>query len=190
MELENYVRSLINGRARIRHPALAGIGGDDIEAIKSLVTAVEGVEGLEINPSVGSALLTWDPEVLTVEALKEHTQTWLAFLAYSADTEDEEKKAAEGAVQAPAACICGEVRKAAEPAVNLARSAMDAAARVIVPDVKNVKRARRMAQNRIMLGLGAASVASLAFNKSSHGVLGWGFAAFALLHLWQHRTVL
>ena len=76
------------------------------------------------------------------------------------------------------------------PAKKLGQTALDRAAKMLVPEVKNTKRARRMAQNRIMLGLGSASVASLVFNKTGHGYLGWGFAAFVLLHLWQHRRVL
>ena len=76
------------------------------------------------------------------------------------------------------------------PAKKLGQTALDRAAKMLVPEVKNTKRARRMAQNRIMLGLGSASVASLVFNKTGHGYLGWGFDAFVLLHLWQHRRVL
>ena len=66
----------------------------------------------------------------------------------------------------------------------------DVLVRTLVPDVKNIKRARRMAQNRVMLGLGAACVAALAMNKRLHGVLGYAFTALALVHSYQHRRVI
>ena len=49
---------------------------------------------------------------------------------------------------------------------------LDALARMLVP------------------GVGAASVASLAFSRRLHGVLGWAFALMTALHANDHRRVL
>lgn len=181
MELQTYVRSFIRGRVRIRHEALAGIGQEEIKFIESVVLAVEGVQKVSVNPTVGSALLVWDPEVLSIEQLKEHLACWLAMLgcnemqAHTAENNDQSQSCATEVLNLVQSVAC---------------LLLDEAAKVLAPGVKNVKRARRLTQNRIMLGFASASVASLAFNKGSHGVFGWGFAAFALLHLWQHRRVL
>lgn len=107
------------------------------------------------------------------------------------DGENEVADEANDPAPKPERCSLAEcANEVLEPAKKLGRTALDGAAKMLVPEVKNTKRARRMAQNRIMLGLGSASVASLVFNKTGHGYLGWGFAAFVLLHLWQHRRVL
>lgn len=164
MQLDKYVRSFANGRLRIRHPALVGLSADEYKTIETIVLTVEGITSVQLNPSLGSALLLWDPLRLDAETLKGHLQNWLVMV--------------DGANEVLA------------PAKKLGQTALDRAAKMLVPEVKNTKRARRMAQNRIMLGLGSASVASLVFNKTGHGYLGWGFAAFVLLHLWQHRRVL
>ena len=60
----------------------------------------------------------------------------------------------------------------------------------IAPDQKNAARRRRVTQNRLMLAAGVGSVALLALRGSAHASMGWVFAAMALVHLYQHRTVL
>ena len=37
MQLEMYVRSFANGRMRVRHPALVGLGGEERQAIEAMV---------------------------------------------------------------------------------------------------------------------------------------------------------
>ena len=77
MQLETYVRSFANGRMRVRHPALVGLDGEERQAIEAMVMAVDGVTSVSFNPSVGSALLLWDPLRLDVETMKDHLQGWL-----------------------------------------------------------------------------------------------------------------
>lgn len=187
MQLETYVRSFANGRMRVRHPALVGLDGEERQAIEAMVMAVNGVTSVSFNPSVGSALLLWDPLRLDVETMKDHLQGWLEMVEAGDDSALEE---GTHAPQSEGCSLATCAKEALEPAKKIGQTALDSVAKAIVPDVKNTKRARRMAQNRIMLGLGSASVASLVFNKTGHGYLGWGFAAFVLLHLWQHRRVL
>lgn len=187
MQLDKYVRSFANGRLRIRHPTLVGLSADEYKTIETMVLAVEGITSVQLNPSLGSALLLWDPLRLDAETLKDHLQNWLVMV----DGENEVADEANDPAPKPERCSLAEcANEVLGPAKKLGRTALDGAAKMLVPEVKNTKRARRMAQNRIMLGLGSASVASLVFNKTGHGYLGWGFAAFVLLHLWQHRRVL
>ncbi len=183
--LAKYVRSFANGRARIRHPAVCTMAAEDIAAVTEAVTAVEGIDSVEFNSVTGSVLLTWDPLVLTLEDLKSHLSFWLAALGEENSTESE-----EGCAEKCTCASCEDLEKLAEPIKKAGQSALDSAAKILVPGIKNVRRARRMAQNRVMLGLGMASVASLAFGKGAHGMLGWGFVAFILFHLYRYRKVL
>ena len=183
MQLDKYVRSFANGRLRIRHPALVGLSADEYKTIETMVLTVEGITSVQLNPSLGSALLLWDPLRLDAETLKGHLQNWLVMVGGENEVADE----ASDPAQKPERCSLEEcANEVLAPAKKLGQTALDRAAKMLVPEVKDTKRA----QNRIMLGLGSASVASLVFNKTGHGYLGWGFAAFVLLHLWQHRRVL
>lgn len=72
MQLDKYVRSFANGRLRIRHPALVGLSADEYKTIETMVLTVEGITSVQLNPSLGSALLLWDPLRLDAETLKDH----------------------------------------------------------------------------------------------------------------------
>ena len=61
---------------------------------------------------------------------------------------------------------------------------------ILAPDVAKGARAKRVTQNRLMLGSLAASLASIAAGKNAHTVFGVGFLALLGVHLWQHRRVL
>ena len=68
---------------------------------------------------------------------------------------------------------------------------LEKGARLIAPGQKNAKRAKRVAQNRLMLALLGGSVASLASGTYRvHAALGWSFVGLLALHLYQHRRVL
>lgn len=73
--LDKYIRSAIPGRVRVRHPAIK-----DEETAASLRTFLQGLPGvrtIEINPRVGSLLLMWDPQKLSLEDLKALAQAAL-----------------------------------------------------------------------------------------------------------------
>lgn len=162
MQLDKYVRSFANGRLRIRHPALVGLSADEYKTIETMVLTVEGITSVQLNPSLGSALLLWDPLRLDAETLKDHLQNWLVMV----DGENEVADEANDPAPKPERCSLAEcANEVLGPAKKLGRTALDGAAKMLVPEVKNTKRARRMAQNRIMLGLGSASVASLVSTK-------------------------
>ncbi len=162
--IEEAIRSCVPGRVRVRHEALKNLAAGEIEALRQTISAVDGVQSVRVNPRTGSLLLYWDVRKISDEELLGLAQWLLAGL------------------RAPA------VQRPCERSQQERR--LDALARMLVPGVSNIKRARRMAKNRVMLGLGAASVASLAFSRRLHGVLGWAFALMTALHANDHRRVL
>lgn len=217
------VRSFCPGRLRLRLPLLRGASDEFVGMIRDALTAKEGVTGVDVNPRVGSLLLTWDPAVLTLEpqALAEEAAGMLEMARMMGyfDEKDEscEEKccACEGACAEGAgsecACGCGAEKKACtcgcQEFVDTAKVALDRAqagfervadaplqalARVIAPDVTKGARAKRVAQNRLMLGLLAVSIAVLATGraKGAHTGFGAGFLGLLAVHLLQHRRVL
>ena len=148
MQLDKYVRSFANGRLRIRHPALVGLSADEYKTIETMVLTVEGITSVQLNPSLGSALLLWDPLRLDAETLKGHLQNWLVMVDGANEVADE----ASDPAQKPERCSLEEcANEVLAPAKKLGQTALDRAAKMLVPEVKNTKRARRMAQNRICL---------------------------------------
>lgn len=190
--IDKYVTSLVNGRARIRHPALVGLDCETIESLRQAALGVEGVLEVSVNPRVGSLLVIWDPEVATVEDLKGALAFGLEMLGMSeaCDTKTQEQKSAEDN-----SCLCRcltteKLESALKPVTKVTDTVLDQVAKVVAPNVGSVRRARRIAQNRLMLATGIGSVAALALKTKWHASLGWVFAAFVLAHLYQHRRVL
>lgn len=190
--IDSYVTSLVNGRARVRHPALVGLDSETVEALRQAALGVEGVLEVTVNPRVGSLLVIWDPEVATVEDLKGALAFGLDMLGMSEADDDEAQteKTSEGK-----SCLCQcltteNLESALKPVTKVTDTVLDQVAKVVAPNVGSVRRARRIAQNRLMLATGVASVAALAMKTKWHAALGWVFAAFIVAHLYQHRRVL
>lgn len=172
-ELKDALTSLMPGRARLRHPALKDLDGDTCQMLTDAVAGLQGVESVRVNPRVGSLLITWDEEQTDAATLLQTLQPWAQMLVADAPN-----------------ASCPAAARACQANVNdLANKALDGLARVLAPDVRAGGRARRTAQNRLMLALGTGSVSSLALGKNWHAGLGWGFVAMLALHLWQHRKV-
>lgn len=213
------VRSFCPGRLRLRLPLLRGASDEFVGMIRDALTAKEGVTGVDVNPRVGSLLLTWDPAVLTLEpqALAEEAAGMLEMARMMGyfDEKDEscegktcscESECAEGeeacrcADKKACACGCQEFVDTAKVALDRAQAGFErvadaplqALARVIAPDVTKGARAKRVVQNRLMLGLLAVSIAVLATGraKGAHTGFGAGFLGLLAVHLLQHRRVL
>lgn len=195
--IDQYVTSLVNGRARLRHPALKGLDAETSESLRQAALAIEGVLDVTVNPRVGSLLAVWDPQVVGVEDLKAALTFGLQMLDSQEACEACACEAGESDADETSErkCCCAEKAKSCvAPAVNAVAKAgntvLDQAAKVMAPNVANVRRARRLAQNRLMLAAGVSTVASLAFKTGWHAYLGWAFTLFLAAHLYQHRTVL
>lgn len=214
------VRSFCPGRLRLRLPLLRGASDEFVGMIRDALTAKEGVTGVDVNPRVGSLLLTWDPAVLTLEpqALAEEAAGMLEMARMMGyfDAKDEscegktcssESECAEGeegacgcADKKACACCGKDLMDTAKVALDRAQAGFErvadaplqALARVIAPDVTKGARAKRVAQNRLMLGLLAVSIAVLATGraKGAHTGFGAGFLGLLAVHLLQHRRVL
>ena len=72
----------------------------------------------------------------------------------------------------------------------LTAGALDGLAAVIAPKHKGTSNAPRVVQNRLMLGLCAATVGTAYLYKGLHAALGWVFVAFILSHSLQRRKAL
>lgn len=183
-DIRDCVRSLLPGRARLRHPMLCGLDAESCREICGMLETVAGVTGASINPRTGSLLITWNEAETSAETLLETIEGFAAF--FFAD-HGEEVQAGE---HRPAGC-------AAECALDKVESAgvtaFGAAARVLMPASakRNPKRAARILQNRTMLGALALSIGALGVKQTGlHLWAGAAFLALLALHLGQHRRVL
>ena len=73
-----YVRSLMDGRVRVRHPALrdAAIASK----ARAALLRVDGVRDIELNPLSGSALILYDSTQLSQDRLIEIGCRWADWL--------------------------------------------------------------------------------------------------------------
>ena len=72
------ITSFIDGRVRLRHPALRNAATADMAA--SMVSGVDGVESVQVNPRTGSLLIFYDAEKLSREKLLELAKQGAALL--------------------------------------------------------------------------------------------------------------
>lgn len=175
--MKEMIRSYLPGRLRARHPSLIGMDDATVAQTCETIASLEGITDVSINPRVGSVVIRWDPNVLSDEALAGYLALYEASLGAEGESEDPTPAPADSP-NAPAACAWID-------------RVLEQGARWIAPGQKNVKRAKRVAQNRLMLALLGASVASLASGTYRvHAALGWSFVGLLAVHLYQHRRVL
>lgn len=204
LDPRTFVRSVTHGRARIRHASLKGLTADEMKALADMISGFDGITSVEVNPRVGSLLVTWDEEKTNAEALLAAAAFFLPEdeAAPAAEAEAEALLASEDAAPAaapaaPAKTCAGGVAKTAAGAIDLARAgartALDFVAPIVAPDEVKGRggRTRRVTQNRLMLGAFALSLGALAFRGvRAHVVLGVAYTLFLAVHLVQHRRVL
>ncbi len=73
-----YVRSFMDGRVRLRHPALQD--RQVAELARQGIAAIPGVQQVEVNTLSGSALLHYDSKRLSREKLMEMGVAWAVWL--------------------------------------------------------------------------------------------------------------
>lgn len=188
--IDRYITSLVNGRARVRHPALVGLDDETIQTLKQAAMGVEGVLDVSVNPRVGSLLVIWDPEKTSADDLKVALTFGLEMLGMSEEIQEDNQKESSDQKSCTCKLDAKTFEAAIAPVTKVADAVLDQAAKVVAPNIKSVHRARRITQNRFMLAAGVISVASLAYKTRWHAAWGWVFAAFMLAHLYQHRRVL
>lgn len=194
-DIRDCVRSLLPGRARLRHPMLHGLEAESCMEVAGMLETIPGVTGVSINPRVGSLLITWNE----AETLLETVEGYAAFF-FAAGAEDEAGAAAPADEKETSCTACRAVERAAEAVGSvLGRiesagvGTFGAAARTLMPETsrRNPKRAARILQNRTMLGALALSIGALGVRQTGlHLWAGVAFMALLALHLQQHRRVL
>lgn len=204
LDPRTFVRSVTHGRARIRHASLKGLTADEVQSLADMISGFDGITSVEVNPRVGSLLVTWNEEKTNAEALLAAAAFFLPEDEEAPAAEEEASAVLDAEKTAPAealpakTCACREtVAKTAGGVLALAKEgagkALDLAAPIIAPDeVKGRSgRSRRVTQNRLMLGAFALSLAALAFRgMRAHVLFGVAYTLFLAAHLVQHRRVL
>ncbi len=194
-DIRDCVRSLLPGRARLRHPMLHGLEAESCMEVAGMLETIPGVTGVSINPRVGSLLITWNEAETLLETVEGY-----AAIFFAAGAEDEAGAAAPADEKETSCTACRAVERAAEAAGSvLGRiesagvGTFGAAARTLMPETsrRNPKRAARILQNRTMLGALALSIGALGVRQTGlHLWAGVAFMALLALHLQQHRRVL
>ena len=169
MSVLDHITSFVDGRVRLRHPALKDAA--TAELFCSVVGAVEGLSAVQSNPRTGSLLIFYDAEKLSREQLLELAEQGAAFIP-GMNGEDAPAEAADVAE--------GEKRKACK---------------VCAPVEELLgfltKRSTTRFIDRAMLVSLMASLAALPLgNRTVHTAAGGVFVGGLLQHLLAHRKAL
>lgn len=107
-DINDCVRSLLPGRARLRHPMMYKMAAETVSQVTGMIMAMPGVTKAEVNPRVGSLLIEWNEEETTGETILGTIEMYAAmYAAQAAETAEAEETAptlpAEGGAVEPAA---------------------------------------------------------------------------------------
>ena len=169
MSVLDHITSFVDGRVRLRHPALKDAA--TAELVCSVVGAVDGITSVQSNPRTGSLLIFYDAEKLSREQLLELAEQGAAFMpgmnGEGAPTEAAER--AEGEKRKPC--------KLCAPVDELLGFL--------------TKRSTTRFIDRAMLVSLMASLVSLPLgNRTVHTAAGGVFVGGLLQHLLAHRKAL
>lgn len=184
MEINLWIRSYIDGRIRIRNPLLKKLDVTTVTTFKEKALCIKGIQTLEINPKVGSLLLLWDKHQLTRQEIENYLVLWFSTIQTQTSIPS---RTVTNISSKKMDTNCQDARNTIQ---KIYEKSMDCIAPIMAPNSGSLRRSRRVAQNRLMLGLATASIASIALNTRWHATLGYAFSAFLVIHLYQHRRVL
>ncbi len=172
MSIADCITSFVDGRVRLRHPALKDRA--TAELITTVVEGVEGITAVQSNPLTGSLLIYYDAEKLSREQLLELAEQGAMFIPGLNEEDapaDETAEGAEGEAAPRKACkVCAPV-----------------------DDVLQLLTGRGTTKfvNRAMLVSLIASLAALPLgNRTVHTAAGGVFVGGVLQHLIAHRKAL
>ena len=172
MSVLDHITSFVDGRVRLRHPALKDAATADL--VCSVVRAVEGISAVQSNPRTGSLLIYYDVEKLSREQLLELAEQGTAFMP-GMDGEGAPAEAAERS----------------EGAEDEKRKACKLCAPVDELLGFLTKRSTTKFIDRAMLVSLMASFAALPLgNRTVHTAAGGVFVGGLLQHLLAHRKAL
>ena len=167
MSVTDCITSFVDGRVRLRHPALKD--GATAELVCSVVGGVEGILAVQANPVTGSLLIYYDTEKLSREQLLELAEQGAAFVPGM----NESAVSAEGRAEMPSGRAC----KACAPVDELLGFL--------------TRRSTTKFIDRAMLVSLIASLAALPLgSRAVHTAAGGVFVSGLLQHLLAHRKAL
>jgi hypothetical protein len=169
MSIVDCITSFVDGRVRLRHPALKDKA--TAELVCTVVGGVEGITAVQANPVTGSLLIYYDAEKLTREQLLELAEQGAAFIPGLNEEEAPAAETAEGEAAPRRACkVCAPV----DEVIQLLTG-----------------RGTTKFVNRAMLVSLIASLAALPLgNRAVHTAAGGVFVSGVLQHLIAHRKSL
>ena len=167
MAIVDCITSFVDGRVRLRHPALKDKA--TAELVCTVVGGVEGITAVQANPLTGSLLIYYDAEKLTREQLLELAEQGAAFIPGL--NEEAPAETAEGEAAPRKVCkICAPVDEVLQLLTG---------------------RGTTKFVNRAMLVSLIASLAALPLgNRAVHTAAGGVFVGGVLQHLIAHRKAL
>ena len=169
MSIVDCITRFVDGRVRLRHPALKDKA--TAELVCTVVGGVEGITAVQANPLTGSLLIYYDAEKLTREQLLELAEQGAAFIPGLNEEEAPAAETAEGEAAPRKACkICAPVDEVLQLLTG---------------------RGTTKFIDRAMLVSLIASLAALPLgNRSVHTAAGGVFVGGLLQHLLAHRKAL
>jgi hypothetical protein len=169
MSIVDCITSFVDGRVRLRHPALKD--KDTADLVCTVVGGVEGITAVQANPLTGSLLIYYDAEKLTREQLLELAEQGAAFIPGLNEEEAPAAETAEGEAAPRKACkVCAPVDEVLQLLTG---------------------RGTTKFVNRAMLVSLIASLAALPLgNRAVHTAAGGVFVSGVLQHLIAHRKAL
>ena len=169
MAIVDCITSWVDGRVRLRHPALKDKA--TAELVCTVVGGVEGITAVQANPLTGSLLIYYDAEKLTREQLLELAEQGAAFIPGLNEEEAPAAETAEGEAAPRKACkVCAPVDEVLQLLTG---------------------RGTTKFVNRAMLVSLIASLAALPLgNRAVHTAAGGVFVGGLLQHLLAHRKAL
>ena len=173
MSVIDCVTSFVDGRVRLRHPALKDKA--TAELVCTVVSGVDGITAVQANPVTGSLLIYYDAEKLTREQLLELAEQGAAFVPGMNEEEAPAAETAEGNAEQDSA-----PRRAC-------------AVKAPVDELLGflTRRSTTKFIDRAMLVSLIASLAALPLgNRTVHTAAGGVFVGGVLQHLLAHRKAL
>lgn len=172
MSIVDCITSFVDGRVRLRHPALKDKA--TAELVCTVVGGVDGITAVQANPLTGSLLIYYDAEKLTREQLLELAEQGAAFIP---GLNGEEASVAETAEGAEGEAAPRKSCKACAPVDELLGFL--------------TRRSTTKFVDRAMLVSLIASLAALPLgSRAVHTAAGGVFVSGVLQHLLAHRKAL
>lgn len=162
--IESFVASFVDGRVRLRHPALKK--AEQAEQARELLAVLPGMLRVSANSRTGSLLIEYDPAQISCEDLLGLAGQWEAWAAETPGAGEENES---GTTSGGLAGACGAARRRC----GISRA-----------------QAIRFTNRGMLATLAASLVLGVAGRERGHVVAGGLFLLLNLAHLYTYRKCL